>query len=148
MREFHDRHGCDGADVHVDARGGDGDSPQPRPQAVRDVAARAAYAFDYRQRVEAVYSADAAREPMPQNTHDSPPLTRAERAERMTREVELPASVRELPNAREVLPSLHLAELDPRKFSEYSLNRGHPHNHAQTSDADGDFVQAVLTEGQ
>ena len=46
----------------------------------------------------------------------------------MTREVDLPARVRNLPDAREILPNLRLAEVDRRKFSEYSLNPGHPHN--------------------
>ena len=34
----------------------------------------------------------------------------------------------ELPDARDVLPNLELAEIDERKFSEYSLNPGHPDN--------------------
>jgi hypothetical protein len=46
----------------------------------------------------------------------------------MARDVELPARVRELPSAREVLPNVRLAELDDRKFSEYSMNPDHPHN--------------------
>lgn len=55
-------------------------------------------------------------------------VQRRDRAERMVREVDLKASARELPDALDVLPNLHRAELDRRKFSEYSLNAGHPHN--------------------
>ena len=55
-------------------------------------------------------------------------VQRHDRAERMVREVELQASTRELPDARDVLPNLRWAELDRRKLSEYSLNPGHPHN--------------------
>lgn len=55
-------------------------------------------------------------------------VQRHDRAERMLRDVELRASAQELPDARDVLPNLHWTELDRRKFSEYSLNPGHPHN--------------------
>jgi hypothetical protein len=55
-------------------------------------------------------------------------VQRHDRAERMTREVELPASARDLPGTRDILPNLNWAELDHRKFSEYSLNPDHPHN--------------------
>ena len=44
------------------------------------------------------------------------------------RGADLPASARDLPDARDVLPNLELAEVDERKFSEYSLNPGHPGN--------------------
>jgi hypothetical protein len=55
-------------------------------------------------------------------------IKRHDRAEQMVREVELSASAQELPDARDILPNLHWAELDRRKFNEYSLNPGHPHN--------------------
>lgn len=55
-------------------------------------------------------------------------VQRHDRAERMFREVELEASTRELPDAQDVLPNLHRAELDRRKFSEYSLKPDHPYN--------------------
>ena len=55
-------------------------------------------------------------------------ILRRDRAERMVREVRLYATTQELPDARDVLPNLRWAELDRRKFSEYSLNPGHPHN--------------------
>jgi filamentous hemagglutinin len=53
---------------------------------------------------------------------------------RPARGADLPASTRELPNARDVLPNLEMAEIDERKFSEYSLNPGHPDNQGK---ADG-----------
>jgi hypothetical protein len=58
-------------------------------------------------------------------------VQRQDRAYRMTREVELPAHVRELPDARDVLPNLHWAEIDRRKFSEYSLKPDHPQNNGK-----------------
>jgi hypothetical protein len=130
MREFHDRPGRDGADAGTDSPGNRHDrSPQPRhEEGVRDAAARTAYALEYRLRVEAVCSASAGRESAPQDAGAAPRLARADRAERMSREVELPASVRGCPEAREVLPNLRLAEVDPRKLSEYSLNPVHPQN--------------------
>jgi hypothetical protein len=130
MREFHDRLGRDGADVGTDSSGsGRARTPQPRhEQGVLDAAARTAYALEYRQRVEAACSASAARQPTPQDAGAAPQLSRADRAERMSREVELPASAQARPEAREVLPNLRLAEVDPRKLSEYSLNPGHPQN--------------------
>jgi hypothetical protein len=51
-----------------------------------------------------------------------------DRIDRMREEVELPHSVRELPDARDVMPNLHWAEIDQRKFDEYSLNPDHPQN--------------------
>lgn len=55
-------------------------------------------------------------------------VQRYDRAERMAREVELPASARDLPDARDILPNLHRVELDRRKLTEYSLNPDHPDN--------------------
>jgi hypothetical protein len=49
-------------------------------------------------------------------------------ARRPARGADLPASARELPNARDVLPNLERAEIDERKFSEYSMNPKHPDN--------------------
>jgi hypothetical protein len=53
---------------------------------------------------------------------------------RATRDADLPPSARDLPDARDVLPNIKLAELDDRKLSEYSLNPGHPGNNGK---ADG-----------
>ena len=39
--------------------------------------------------------------------------------------------MRDLPEAREILPNLHLVEVDRRKFSEYSLNPGHANNNGK-----------------
>jgi hypothetical protein len=55
-------------------------------------------------------------------------------AGRTTWGADLPPSARDLPDARDVLPNIQLAELDGRKLSEYSLNPGHPGNNGK---ADG-----------
>jgi filamentous hemagglutinin len=137
MREFEDPSGRDGGDDGADARGEPAaDVPQPRHQAVPDAAARLAYTLEYRQRVDAEYAAYGATDP---GRRDAPagqrPYAqtgdRRERAEQMSREVELPLNVRDLPEAREILPNLHLVEVDRRKFSEYSLNPGHPNNNGK-----------------
>jgi hypothetical protein len=59
---------------------------------------------------------------------------RHDKAGRATRDADLPPSTRDLPDARDVLPNIRLAELDGRKLSEYSLNPGHPGNNGK---ADG-----------
>jgi hypothetical protein len=59
---------------------------------------------------------------------------RQDNAGQATREADLPPSARDLPDARDVLPNIQLAELDGRKLSEYSLNPGHPGNNGK---ADG-----------
>jgi hypothetical protein len=112
------------------------DVPQPRRQAIPDAAARLAYTLEYRQRVDAEYAAYDAADPKQRDVPgEQDPRVQAgdrrERAEQISREVELPASVRDLPEAREILPNLHLTEIDRRKFSEYSLNPGHPHNNGK-----------------
>ena len=56
---------------------------------------------------------------------------RQDKAGRATRHADLPPSARDLPNARDVLPNIQLAELDDRKLSEYSLNPGHPGNNGK-----------------
>jgi hypothetical protein len=58
-------------------------------------------------------------------------VKRQDRVDRMKHEVELPADVRELPDARDVLPDVSRAEIDGRKFSDYSLNPDHPQNHGK-----------------
>jgi hypothetical protein len=55
-------------------------------------------------------------------------------AGRATRDADLPPSARDLPDARDVLPNIRLAELDARKLSDYSLKPGHPGNNGK---ADG-----------
>ena len=52
---------------------------------------------------------------------------------RPARGADLPVSARELPNARDVLPNLEMAEIDERKFSEYSLNPRHPDNQGKAA---------------
>lgn len=51
-----------------------------------------------------------------------------DRARRMQDEVRLPDRVRELPNAGDVIRNIGAAEIDRRKFSEYSMNPQHPGN--------------------
>jgi hypothetical protein len=57
-----------------------------------------------------------------------------DKAGRATRNADLPPSTRDLPDARDVMPNIRLAELDGRKLSDYSLNPGHPGNNGK---ADG-----------
>jgi hypothetical protein len=137
MREFEDLPDRDGADASADARGEPAaDAPPPRHQAVPDAAARLAYTFEYRQRVDAEYAAYDATSPQQRDApSEQHPRAQAgglrERAEQISREVELPASVWDLPEAREVLPNLYLTEIDKRKFSEYSLNPDNPNNNGK-----------------
>jgi len=46
----------------------------------------------------------------------------------MQDEVRLPDRVRDLPNARDVIRNIDAAEIDRRKFGEYSMNPDHPSN--------------------
>lgn len=140
------------------AAGHGDDSRQPAIAIVRDAATRTALALEYSRRVGAAYDAfGAAVTALPDErgvrAHDTsgkgdrvsgPPAERdtgdrgddhrgedacsQETAWRSARRADLPASARELPNARDVLPNLEMAEIDERKFSEYSLNPGHPGN--------------------
>jgi hypothetical protein len=110
MRELRERDEADGADTGKDSRpdsaaGRGDDSHRPSMASVEDAATRTALALEYRRRVEAVCGAC-----------------------RPTRGADLPARARELPNARDVMQNLEAAEIDDRKFSEYSLNPGHPDN--------------------
>ena len=110
---------------------------------LRDVAepsptrpARLAYTPEHRQRVDAEYAAYDATGPKqcdaPGEQHPRGQAgDRRERAEQILREVELSTSVRDLPEAREILPNLHLVEVDKRKFSAYSLNPDHPNNNGK-----------------
>jgi len=50
------------------------------------------------------------------------------KTERSARDRGLPVRERDLPNARDVVPNIRLAEVDVRKLDEYSLNPGHPGN--------------------
>ncbi len=98
-------------------------------------AARLAYTLEYHQRVDAEYAAHDATAKHRNAPGEQHPRAQAgdrhERAEQISREVELPASTRALPEAREILPNLHLVEVDRRKFSEYSLNPEHPQNNGK-----------------
>lgn len=152
-----------GTDSRPDAGAGHGgDSRRPAIATVRDAATRTALALEYRRRVEAAYAAtgaaitaspdepggrahDAAGNgdhvcgPAGRDTGDRGDDHRGDArsqdtAGRPTRGADLPESARGLPDARDVLPNLEMAEIDERKFSEYSLNPGHPDNRGK---ADG-----------
>ena len=62
------------------------------------------------------------------DNHRGEDVRSGELARQPARGADLPVSARELPNARDVLPNLERAEIDERKFSEYSMNPGHPDN--------------------
>ena len=147
-----------GTDSRPDVAAGHArDSGRPAIAIVRDAATRTALALEYSRRVEA-YDASGALvtsspdergirahgasgkgdhvsgPPAGRDTGDRGDDHRAEDARsqdtawRPTRRADLPASAQDLPDARDVLPNLKLAEIDERKFSEYSLNPGHPDN--------------------
>jgi hypothetical protein len=59
---------------------------------------------------------------------------REDKAGRPTGDAAPPQSTRDLPDARDVLPNIQMAELDGRKLSDYSLNPEHPGNNGK---ADG-----------
>jgi hypothetical protein len=70
----------------------------------------------------------------PDADHRGEQARRHDKAGRATRDADLSPSARDLPDARDVLPNVQLAELDGRKLSDYSLNPGHPGNNGK---ADG-----------
>jgi len=54
-----------------------------------------------------------------------------DKAGRAARDAALPPGTRDLPDARDVLPNIQMAELDGRKLSDYSLNPEHPGNNGK-----------------
>ena len=74
----------------------------------------------------AEYSADSRDEA---NVRDQ--AQREDKVGRVPRDATLLPSTRELPDARDVLPNIQMAELDSRKLSDYSLNPGHPGNNGK-----------------
>jgi hypothetical protein len=128
MRELHERDTGDGADTGTDSRpdvatGHGGDSRRAAMPTVHDAATRTALALEYRRRVEAGQDVGGR-----DDDHRGEDVRSQDMARRPSRGADVPASARELPNARDVLPNLEIAEIDERKFSEYSLNPGHPDN--------------------
>lgn len=143
-------------DTRPDAAAGrGGDSRRPAIPIVRDSATCVALALEYRQRVEETRVAsgaagidlrddgedrtpdegDPVSDPPPGkdtgvqgDDHHAENARSRELARRPARGADLPVNARELPNARDVLPNLERAEIDERKFSEYSMNPGHPDN--------------------
>jgi hypothetical protein len=68
--------------------------------------------------------------------HGEDQAQREDKSGRATRDRDaaLPPSIRDLPDARDVMPNIEMAELDGRKLSDYSLNPEHPGNNGK---ADG-----------
>ena len=66
--------------------------------------------------------------------HGGDQAQRADKPGRATRDAALYPTTRDLPDARDVLPNIEMAELDGRKLSDYSLNPEHPGNNGK---ADG-----------
>jgi len=66
--------------------------------------------------------------------HGGDQAQREDKPRRATWDAALPLSARDLPDARDVLPNIQMAELDGRKLSDYSLNPEHPGNNGK---ADG-----------
>jgi hypothetical protein len=158
MREFH------GRDAHEDiGKGTDsgadaperhaGDSGRPDSAVVRDGETRTALALAYRERVAIAYAASDSGDAVPPGNegdraskatedsadsrdtdHGGDHAQREDKAGKATRDATLPPSTRELPDARDVLPNIEMAELDDRKLSDYSLNPEHPGNNGK---ADG-----------
>lgn len=131
MREIHDMPGRGGPDAGRDAPAArdrslaPGRFPAPGDRVVRDAAARTAYALEYRQRVKDTYATAGASPP---DSRGNGKLPLRDTAGRPARSADLPGRTRDLPNARDVLPNLELAQVDERKFSDYSLNPAHPAN--------------------
>jgi len=155
MHEFHEQDTGDAADTWTESRpdaaaGHGDDSRRPAIATVRDSTTRIALALEYRQLVkgaEGAYAASGAADAAsPDDREDRRPgptpgrdarvpdddhrgdARSQDMAWRPARGADLPVSARELPDARDVLPNLEMAEIDERKFSEYSLNPRHPDN--------------------
>jgi hypothetical protein len=58
---------------------------------------------------------------------------KADKTEQSAQDGGLPVRARDLPNARDVVPNIRLAEVDIRKLDEYSLNPGHPGNNGKAN---------------
>ncbi|WP_300613866.1 DUF6883 domain-containing protein [Trebonia sp.] len=145
-REFHGGDAYDGTGTGADS-GADvperhaDDSRQLGRAIVQDAETRIGLALAYRQRVEFEYAARGPGDATPRGDQGRDSLAatgtegeRQDKAAPVTRDADLPLSVRDLPDARDVLPNVQLAELDGRKLSDYSLNPGHPGNNGK---ADG-----------
>ena len=145
------------------AAGNGDDPRRPAIAVIRDSATRTALALEYRQRAEGTPVPSGAVGATPSNDwgdhvhrktaeggHDSgvPPRRDTgarsddprgedahsqDMARRSALRTDLPVSARELPNARDLLPNLDKAEIDERKFSEYSMNPGHPDNQGKAN---------------
>lgn len=140
------------------AAGRGSDSRRSAIPIVGDSTTRVALALEYHQRVAGTQVASGPAAPAPRDgredrasrtpdegdqVSDPPPREATgvqgddhngestpsrELPRRPARGADFLVSARELPNARDVLPNLERAEIDERKFSEYSMNPGHPDN--------------------
>jgi hypothetical protein len=139
------------------AEGRGSDSRRPAIAIVGDSTTRVALALEYRQRVEGTQVASGAAGTAPPDNREDRAHRTPDEGDRVSgppgkdtglqgddrrgedecsqvlvrqpaRGADLPVAARELPNARDVLPNLEKAEIDERKFSEYSMNPGHPDN--------------------
>jgi hypothetical protein len=144
--------GADNAGRH--ARG----SRRPDRAIVQNAETRTAFAIAYRERVAIEYAARDQGDAVPPGDegrrslaatgtegdrasrlaehstgsrdadHGGDQAQRKGKAGRAARDAALSPSTRDLPDARDVLPNIRMAELDGRKLSDYSLNPGHPGN--------------------
>src|SRR5690348_16667842 len=133
-----------------------GGSRRPDHAAVQDAESRAAYALAYREHVAVEYAAhdradavplsdeggrslatkgtesDRASSPAEHSVgsrdvdHGGDQAQREGKSGRATQDVTLPPSTKDLPDARDVVPNIEMAEFDGRKLSDYSLNPEHP----------------------
>jgi hypothetical protein len=147
--------GVDDPERHV------GDSRRPDRAIAQDAETRIAFALAYYERVAIEYAACGQGNAVPPSEEGrrSPDATDAEsgRASRpaghsadsrdethggdqpqregkagtAARDATLLPSTQDLPDARDVLPNIQMAELDGRKLSDYSLNPEHPGNNGK-----------------
>lgn len=161
VQEDGDTRADSGADAPERHAGG---SRRPDHAVVQEAESRAVYALAYRERVAIEYAAhdradavplgdesrrflaatgtegDRASRPAEHSVgsrdanHGGDQAQREDKSERATRDAALPLSTRDVPDARDVLPNIEMAELDGRKLSDYSLKPEHPGNNGK---ADG-----------
>jgi hypothetical protein len=133
-------------------------SRRPDRAIVQNAETRTAFALAYRERVAIEYAArdqgyavpagDEGRHSPATTGSEGDPASRlakhgagprdadhggdqARREGRAGRDAALPRSTRDLPDARDVMPNIQMAELDGRKLSDYSLNPEHPGNNGK-----------------
>jgi hypothetical protein len=136
-----------------------GDSGRPDRVIVPDAETRTAFAVAYRERVAIEYARNFGHDAPPGDEgrrslaatdtegvrasrstehsdsrdvdHGEDRRQREDKAGKAARDDALPSGTRDLPDARDVLPNIQMAELDDRKLSDYSLNPEHPGNNGK-----------------